>query len=106
VQADLEIVGETDKRGTAIRFWPDETIFTETTVYEYETLRARIRELAFLNKGLKITLEDKRENKRKDEFHYEGGIKEYVAYLNQKKEPIHEEIIYVEGEKDDIIAEI
>jgi len=106
VQYDLKVVGETDHNGTTIRFWPDETIFTETTVYEFDILRTRVRELAFLNKGLKITLEDKREEKRREEFHYEGGIKEYVAYLNNKKEPIHETIIYVEGEKDDIIAEI
>lgn len=106
VQYDLEVVGDTDKQGTVIRFWPDETIFTETLTYEYEVLRLRIRELAFLNKGLKITLQDKREPVREETFYYEGGIKEYVQYLNSKKEPIHDEIIYVEGTKDDIVVEI
>jgi DNA gyrase subunit B len=106
VQYDLKVVGETDKKGTVIRFWPDETIFTETTTYDYEILRIRIRELAFLNKGLTLSLEDKREGDKKETFYYEGGIKEYIKYLNAKKEPIHETIIYVEGEKDDIVAEI
>ena len=106
VQYDLKVVGATEHRGTAITFTPDETIFTETTVYNYDTLRIRARELAFLNKGLRITLEDKREAGKKDSFYYEGGIKEYVAFLNQKKDPIHEEIIYVEGEKDEIVVEV
>ena len=104
---DLVVTGETDKEGTLIQFWPDETIFTETTIYEYDLLRTRIRELAFLNKGLRINLEDKRADKeQKDSFYYEGGIKEYVTYLNRNKEPIFAEVIYVEGEKDDIIVEI
>ena len=104
---DLVVTGETDKEGTLIQFWPDETIFTETTIYEYDLLRTRIRELAFLNKGLRINLEDKRADKeQKDSFYYEGGIKEYVNYLNRNKEPIFAEVIYVEGEKDDIIVEI
>jgi len=106
VEYDLKVVGTTDKKGTVIRFWPDETIFTETTEYDYEILRVRIRELAFLNKGLKLTLEDKRQAPKKESFYYEGGIKEYIKYLNAKKEPVHETIIYVEGEKDEIVAEI
>jgi len=106
VEYDLKVVGTTDKKGTVIRFWPDETIFTETTEYDYEILRVRIRELAFLNKGLKLTLEDKRQAAKKESFYYEGGIKEYIKYLNAKKEPVHETIIYVEGEKDEIVAEI
>lgn len=105
VTSDLLIIGETDLEGTTIQFWPDETIFTETTEYEYDILRSRIRELAFLNKGLRITLRDERIDKE-ESFHYEGGIKEYVSYLNRAKEPIHEEVIYVEGEKDNIITEI
>ncbi|GBU11246.1 DNA gyrase subunit B [Erysipelotrichaceae bacterium] len=105
IMTDLDIIGDTTENGTIIQFWPDETIFTETIVYEYDILRSRVRELAFLNKGLTLTLIDKRIDK-KEVFYYEGGIKEYVSYLNRAKEPIHEEVIYVEGEKDDIIAEI
>jgi DNA gyrase subunit B len=103
---DLKIVGETDRTGTTTHFKPDPEIFTETTVFDYDTLANRIRELAFLNKGIKITLEDKRENKRKNEYHYEGGIKSYVEHLNRTKEVLHEEPIFIEGEKDGIIVEI
>ena len=82
-------------------------IFTETTVYDYDILRNRIRELAFLNKGLKITLEDLRSEKpQRHEFHFEGGISEYVSFLNKNKEVIHEDVIYVEGERDGISVEI
>ncbi|MGL5042964.1 MAG: DNA topoisomerase (ATP-hydrolyzing) subunit B [Culicoidibacterales bacterium] len=105
IMTDLDIIGDTTENGTIIQFWPDETIFTETTVYEYDILRNRIRELAFLNKGLKINLLDLRIEKE-ESFYYEGGIKEYVSYINRAKEPIHKEVIYVEGEKDEIIAEI
>ena len=85
----------------------DPLIFEETTVFDYETLNQRIRELAFLNKGLKLILEDHRQTPhKKNEYHYEGGIKEYVAYLNRNKTPIHEEIIYVEDEIDDIKVEV
>ncbi|MCA0151301.1 MULTISPECIES: DNA topoisomerase (ATP-hydrolyzing) subunit B [Rossellomorea] len=103
---DLKVVGETDKTGTIIHFTPDPEIFTETTEYDYDTLANRIRELAFLNRGIQISIEDKRgEGKRRD-YHYEGGIKSYVEHLNRSKEVIHEEPIYIEGEKDDITVEI
>ncbi|TLG77180.1 DNA topoisomerase (ATP-hydrolyzing) subunit B [Culicoidibacter larvae] len=102
---DLEVVGDADHSGTTVQFWPDPEIFTETQVYDYDILRNRIRELAFLNKGLQINIVDRRFGKR-EEFHYEGGIKEYIAYLNKNKESIHEEIIYVEGERDDIMVEV
>ncbi|WP_175990711.1 DNA topoisomerase (ATP-hydrolyzing) subunit B [Bacillus sp. Marseille-Q1617] len=103
---DLKIIGETDKTGTVIHFTPDPEIFTETTEYDFETLANRIRELAFLNKGIQLSIEDKRgEGKRKD-YLYEGGIKSYVEHLNRSKEVIHEEPIFIEGEKDDITVEI
>lgn len=104
---DLKVIGETDHTGTTTRFKPDPEIFTETTVYEYDILATRIRELAFLNRGIKITIEDKREESpKKKEYHYEGGIKSYVEHLNRSKEVIHEEPIYVEGEKDGIVVEV
>ncbi|MGM9986879.1 MAG: DNA topoisomerase (ATP-hydrolyzing) subunit B [Bacillaceae bacterium] len=99
---DLKIVGETDITGTKIHFKPDPEIFTETIEYDFDTLANRIRELAFLNKGLRLTIEDKRENPRKNEYHYEGGIKSYVEHLNRTKEVIHDEIVYVEGEREGI----
>ncbi len=103
---DLKVIGETDKTGTIIHFTPDPEIFTETIEYDYDTLANRIRELAFLNRGIQISIEDKRgEGKRRDYF-YEGGIKSYVEHLNRSKEVIHEEPIYIEGEKDDITVEI
>jgi DNA gyrase subunit B len=114
-QFDLKVVGETDddNTGTVIRFKADPTIFKETTVYNYETLQQRIRELAFLNKGISITLRDEREsekdedgNQREDTYFYEGGIKSYVEMLNENKEPIHPEPIYVHESKDDIEVEI
>ncbi|MDO5793065.1 MAG: ATP-binding protein, partial [Turicibacter sp.] len=87
---ELHVIGEADSTGTEVKFKPDPTIFTETTVYDYDILRNRIRELAFLNKGLKITLEDLRSDKpQRHEFHYEGGISEYVRFLNKNKEVIH-----------------
>ncbi|KXU49418.1 MAG: DNA topoisomerase (ATP-hydrolyzing) subunit B [Longibaculum muris] len=105
--SDLKIIGDCDDTGTTVTFKADPLIFNETTVYDYETLNQRIRELAFLNKGLKLILEDHRiEPHKKNEYHYEGGIKEYVAYLNRNKTAIHEEIIYVEDEVDDIKVEV
>ena len=86
-------------------FKPDHEIFEETE-YDFEVLANRLRELAFLNKGIAITLIDKREEERIEKYHYEGGIKEFVSYLNRNKEVLHESPIYVEGEKDGIIAEI
>ena len=105
--SDLKIIGDCDDTGTIVTFKADPLIFSETTVYDYETLNQRIRELAFLNKGLKLILEDHRiEPHKTNEYHYEGGIKEYVAYLNRNKTAIHEEIIYVEDEVDDIKVEV
>lgn len=104
--ADLEIVGETDITGTTIHFVPDGEIFTETLEYDYDTLANRLRELAFLNRNIKITIEDKRVENKKNEYLYEGGIKSYVEHLNRTKEVIHEEPIYIEGEKDGITVEV
>lgn len=105
--ADLKMIGDTDKTGTEVIFKADPTIFTETITYDYETLRDRIRQLAFLNKGLKINLIDRREGEEKrQEFHYEGGIKEYVKFLNKNKTPIHDDIIYMEDEQDGILIEV
>ncbi|PFV82591.1 DNA topoisomerase (ATP-hydrolyzing) subunit B [Bacillus sp. AFS059628] len=104
--ADLKVIGDTDQTGTITRFKPDPEIFQETTVYEFDTLASRMRELAFLNRNIKLTIEDKREHKQKKEFHYEGGIKSYVEHLNRSKQPIHEEPVYVEGSKDGIQVEV
>lgn len=106
-EADLAIVGETEETGTKVTFKPDPTIFTETTVFEYDLLQKRIRELAFLNKGLRITLKDARpEQEREESFHYEGGIVQFVEYLNKNREPLHDEVIYCEGEKDGLLVEV
>lgn len=105
--ADLKVVGDCEDTGTTVIFKADPLIFDETTVYDYDTLNQRIRELAFLNKGLKLILEDHRQDShKKNVYHYEGGIKEYVAYLNRNKTPIHEDIIYVEDEVDEIRVEV
>ncbi|WP_420864511.1 DNA topoisomerase (ATP-hydrolyzing) subunit B [Anoxybacillus gonensis] len=104
--SDLQVVGETDRTGTTIHFKPDPEIFTETTEYDYDTLAHRLRELAFLNKGIRITLEDRRGEKRRNEYYYEGGISSYVKHLNRTKETLHDEPIYIEGEKDGIQVEI
>jgi len=104
---DLKVIGKCEDTGTTVVFKADPIIFDETTVYDYETLNQRIRELAFLNKGLKLILEDRRQEQPKiHEYHYEGGIKEYVAFLNKNKTAIHEDIIYVEDEVDDIKVEV
>ena len=105
---ELKVVDRCDdnRTGTTVRFKPDDEIFTETTVYDYEILKARLKELAFLNKGLRISLYDEREPDRKDSFHYEGGLVEYVAMLNKNKTPIHDTIIDVEGEDKDIKVEV
>ena len=106
VLCDLTKIGESDEHGTKVLFKPDHEIF-EDTVFDFEVLASRLRELAFLNKGIAITLTDKGESEeRVEKFHYEGGIKEFVSYLNRNKEVLHESPIYVEGEKDGIIAEI
>ena len=92
----LEEIGNARKTGSKSTFWPDPEIFDETE-YDFETLERRLREMAFLNKGIKITLKDEREGKKKEEeFHYEGGIKEFVKHLNTNKEPLHNDIVYFE----------
>ncbi len=102
----LKIIGDTDETGTTTRFKADPEIFRETTVYDYETLATRIRELAYLNRGIILTLTDERGDEvRSDFYHYEGGIREYVEHLNESKEPIHE-TIDIAGEKDGISLEI
>ncbi len=103
-KTEVEYIEETDKRGTTITFLPDSTIF-DAIEFNYTILKHRMRELAFLNKGIRITLEDKRNN-IKDEFHYEGGIKEFIHYLNSKKDALHEEIVYAEGKRDKVIVEL
>ena len=95
-----------DRTGTTVSFKADPEIFTETTVYNYDTLATRLEELAFLNKGLRIILEDLRNDEKKQVFHYEGGIKEFVEKLNKDKKPLHEEIVYVEGMEDGISIEV
>lgn len=103
---DLKVIGETDRTGTTIRFKPDGEIFTETLEFDYETLANRLRELAFLNRGIRITIEDKRVENKRNEYYYEGGIKSYVEHLNRTREVLHEEPIYMEGEKDGITVEV
>jgi DNA gyrase subunit B len=106
VVSELEVVGTTDRTGTTTHFKPDGEIFTETLVYEYDILATRLRELAFLNRGIKITIEDKREENKHNEYYYEGGIKSYVEHLNRTKEVVHDEPIYMEGERDGISVEV
>ena len=104
----LTVIGacEEDKSGTTVTFKPDADIF-DTDIYDYETLKVRTRELAFLNKGLRLTLTDQRSGVEKQEtFHYEGGISEYVKFLNKNKTPIHEEIIHLQGEEAGIMFEV
>ena len=104
----LKVVGECDpdKTGTKVTFLPDGEIFEET-VFEYDVLKQRLREMAFLTKGLKIILQDLREEEiREHTFHYEGGIKEFVTYLNKSKTPLYDQIIYCEGEKDGVVVEM
>ncbi len=104
---DLKIIGSCDDTGTTVVFKADPLIFDETTVYDFDTLNKRIRELAFLNKGLKLVIEDRRlDNPKVNSYFYEGGIKEYVAYLNKNKTAIHDEIIYVEDELEGIKVEV
>ena len=95
VVTDLEEIGVSDSTGTTVYFKPDKELFDEL-IYDFEILSQRLRELAFLNKGINITLVDKRYDKE-ESYHYEGGIKSFVTYLNRNKQPLHEEPIYVEG---------
>ena len=104
--SQLKVIGEARGTGSKTQFWPDPTIFDDT-VYEYEILQKRMREMAFLNKGLSISIEDKREGKKKkDKFCYEGGIKEFVEYLNTNKEPINPTIFYFEQDKNGYEVEV
>ncbi len=103
----LEKRGTTDKTGTRIRFKADQLVFSESSVYDYETLRIRIQQMAFLNKGIRFTLRDNRKTDPvQNEYLYEGGIKEYVAYLNKNKDTLHQNIIYAEGEKEGVSVEV
>lgn len=104
---ELELIDSGyEKTGSIVTFKADPEIFTETTVYDYDILRERVRQMAFLNKGIKLTLEDLREEDKKEVFLYEGGIKEYVKYLNKNKEPLFDEVIYVENEEHGIVVEV
>ncbi len=106
ITQEMKIVGDTDRTGTTVRFKPDPEMFDDT-VYDYDTLHTRMREQAFLNGGLYISTEDKREGKeQKDEMCYAGGIREFVSFINHNKTPLHNEVIYMKGERSDSEAEI
>lgn len=107
VKEKLQIIGECpkEKTGTEVTFLPDKEIFEET-VYDYNILKTRLREMAFLTKGLQIILRDDREEKKEKTFHYEGGIREFVTYLNKGKQPLYEDILYCEGTKDNVYVEV
>ena len=108
VAKPLERIGDAQDTGTIVTFKPDATIFQETTIFKYETIRDRLRQMAFLNKGVRIVVRDERDldNVLEDTFHYEGGVKEYVKYLNANKTPLFEDIIYCEGIDSGIVAEV
>ena len=107
VMYPLKELGTTDHTGTEVTFKPDGTIFTETLIYNFDTIKTRLREMAFLTKGIKIELEDKRKGMEQVRtFHYEGGIKEYVEYLNKSKEPLYDTIVYCEGKKNNVYVEV
>lgn len=106
ITQEMKIIGDTDRRGTTVRFKPDPEMF-EDTVYDYNILHTRMREQAFLNAGLKITTEDRRPGKEQsDSMHYEGGIREFVTFINTNKTPVHEKVIYMNGERSDSMCEI
>ena len=105
--APLKVIGQTEKTGTLVRFKADPKIFKETTIYDYETLNSRLRQLAFLNKNIRLTLTDEREEEVVHaDYHYAGGIMEYVQYLNKSRSVLSDKIIYVEGLQDGILAEL
>ncbi|MGN0408540.1 MAG: DNA topoisomerase (ATP-hydrolyzing) subunit B [Bacteroides sp.] len=109
VTEPLKIVGDCpeEETGTRVHFLPDKEIFTETTVYDYDILKQRLREMAFLTKGIKIILRDDRDGLEQEKtFHYEGGIKEFVEYLNKSKTPLYDQIIYCEGVKNNVQVEV
>ncbi len=107
-EEELKIIDKCDKdrTGTTVQFLPDDQIFTETRIFDYEILKTRLKELAFLNKGLRITLYDDRVENKKDSFCYEGGLVEYVEMLNKNKNPIHETIVDIAGKENDISVEV
>ncbi len=107
VTQEMAVVGDTERHGTIVTFKPDPEMFTDTTEYDYETLHTRMREEAFLNAGLRIHTVDQREGREQhDDMCYEGGIREFVTYINRNKTPLHENVIYMAGQKDDSMAEI
>ena len=106
VVTPLEEIGTSERSGTTVTFLPDKDIF-ETTIFEYDVLKQRLRETAFLTKNLKIILRDNREGQETENiFHYEGGVKEFVQYLNKHKDPLYQDIIYCEGQKDEVYVEV
>ncbi len=107
IMSDLKVIGDCDSElnGSVISFLPDKQIFEET-IYEYNILKTRLRETAFLTKGLKIIIRDDRETKQEKQFHYEGGIKEFVNYLNKGKSPLYDSVIYCEGVKENVYVEV
>ena len=114
IEYDLRVIGDADDTGTFIHFWPDirsesnpDGVFDPGITFEYDTLKTRLREMAFLNKGVRITLRDKRVGQEREHvFHYEGGLKEFVKYLNKNKEVLFPEPIYVEGVKNMVMVEV
>ncbi|EGK10172.1 DNA topoisomerase (ATP-hydrolyzing) subunit B [Kroppenstedtia eburnea] len=105
-ESDLQVTGKTKETGTRITFKPDPEIFTETTEYDYEILQNRLRELAFLNQGLRIMLSDERGEGKSNEFKYDGGIRSFVEHLNKNRESLHQPPIFIEGEKEELVVQI
>ena len=103
--SDLKEIGTTDRTGTTVRFKPDPQIF-ETTIFEFDVLKTRLQELAFLNKGLRITLSDKRGEGRSESFHYEGGLVQFIEYLNEAKEAITPSVISIDNTRDDVVVDV
>lgn len=102
---ELKVIGDTHERGTKVTFKPDSEIFKETVEFKYDVLATRMRELAFLNKGIRITIDDKREADKYREFYYEGGIVSFIQYLNENKTTVHQDIVYIHSEKDGVDVE-